>query len=42
MQGLDRLVRIEHIKVVNDGDFTGEVMMQTEAVIYYRSEVGQG
>jgi len=42
LQGLDRLVRIEHIKLVNDGDFGGEVIMQTEAVIYYRAEVGQG
>jgi Tfp pilus assembly protein PilO len=42
VQGLDRLVRIEHVKLVNDGDFSGEVIMQTEAVIYYRPEVGQG
>ena len=42
VQGLDRLVRIEHVKLVNDGDFGGEVVMQTEAVIYYRAEVGQG
>jgi Tfp pilus assembly protein PilO len=42
MQGLDRLVRIEHVKLTNDGDFCGEVTMQTEAVIYYRAEVGQG
>lgn len=42
VQGLDRLVRIEHVKLVNDGDFGGEVIMQTEAVIYYRAEVGQG
>lgn len=37
VQGLDRLVRIEHVKLVNDGDFSGEVTMQTEVVIYYRS-----
>ena len=42
VQGLDRLVRIEHVKLVNDGDFDGEVIMQTNAVIYYRAEVGQG
>jgi Tfp pilus assembly protein PilO len=49
MQGLDRLLRIEHVKLTNDGDFSGEVTMQTEAVIYYsprrdagRSQVGQG
>jgi Tfp pilus assembly protein PilO len=42
MQGLDRLVRIEHIKLVNDGGFGGEVLMQTNAVIYYGAEGGQG
>ncbi len=42
VQGLDRLVRIEHVKLVNDGDFNGEVIMQTNAVIYYRAEAGQG
>jgi Tfp pilus assembly protein PilO len=42
VQGLDRLVRIERVKLVNDGDFSGEVLMQTNAVIYYRAEVGQG
>jgi Tfp pilus assembly protein PilO len=42
VQGLDRLVRIEHVKLVNDGDFGGEVIMQTNAVIYYRAEVEQG
>jgi Tfp pilus assembly protein PilO len=42
VQGLDRLVRIEHVKLVNDGDFSGEVNMQTDAVIYYRAEAGQG
>ena len=42
VQGLDRLVRIEHVKLVNNGDFSGEVIMQTKAVIYYRAGVGQG
>jgi type IV pilus assembly protein PilO len=42
VQGLDRLVRIEHVKLANDGDFGGEVIMQINAVIYYRVEVGQG
>jgi Tfp pilus assembly protein PilO len=42
VQGLDRLVRIEHVKLANDGGFGGEVTMQTDAVIYYRAEVGQG
>jgi len=42
LQVLDRLVRIEQIKLVNDSDFSGEVGMQTEAVIYYRAETEQG
>ena len=42
LQGLDRLVRIEQVKLVNDSDFSGEVSMETRAVIYYRAKVGQG
>ena len=42
MQGLDRLVRIEQVKLVNDNDFSGEVSMQTKAFIYYRPEARQG
>ena len=42
VQGLDRLVRIERVKLVNDGDFGGEVIMQTNAVIYYRAEAERG
>ena len=42
LQSLDRLVRIEQVKLVNDKDFSGEVSMQTKAVIYYRTEASQG
>jgi len=42
LQGLDRSVRIEQVKLVNDSDFSGEVSMQTKAVIYYRTEAGRG
>ena len=42
LQGLDRLVRIEQIKLVNDQDFTGQASMQTKAVVYYRAEAEQG
>ncbi len=41
LQGLDRLVRIEQVKLTNDSDFTGEVKVQTKAVIYYRAQAGQ-
>jgi Tfp pilus assembly protein PilO len=36
MQDLDRLVRIEQVKLANDSDFIGEVEMKTKVVIYYR------
>lgn len=42
LQGLDRLIRVERIKLKNDNSFSGEVGMETEAVIYYRAELGQG
>jgi len=42
MQKLDRLVRIEHIKLANDSDFTGEVSLQTKVVIYYRPKSERG
>ncbi len=40
LQGLDRLIRIEHVKLDNDGDFGGEVSIQTQAVIYYSLKTG--
>jgi Tfp pilus assembly protein PilO len=42
LQVLDRLVRIEHVKLINNSDFNGEVSMETKAVIYYRTQAGQG
>jgi Tfp pilus assembly protein PilO len=42
IQDLDRLVRIEQIKLVNDSDFSGEVDMKTKVVIYYRPQAKQG
>ena len=42
IQMLDRLVRIEHIKLANDSDFTGEVSLQTKVVIYYRPKSERG
>ena len=37
LQVLDRLVRIEQVKLSNDSDFSGEVSMEAKAVIYYRT-----
>jgi len=42
LQRSDRLVRIEQVKLLNDSDFSGEVSMETRAVIYYRAKPGQG
>ena len=42
LQGLDRSVRVEQVKLVNDSDFSGEVSMQTKVSIYYVPEAEQG
>ncbi len=42
MQRLDRLVRIENIKLTNDSDFAGDVSMQAQVVIYYRPKSQRG
>jgi type IV pilus assembly protein PilO len=42
LQGLDRLVRIEQVKLSNDKDFNGQVSMEDREIIYYRTRVGQG
>jgi Tfp pilus assembly protein PilO len=42
LQGLDRLVRIEQVKLSNDKDCNGHVSMEARAIIYYRTKMGQG
>ena len=42
LQAQDRLVRIEKVTLSNDDNFSGQVSMETEAVVYYRAKVGQG
>jgi Tfp pilus assembly protein PilO len=42
LQSLDRLVRIEQVKLVNDNKFSGEISMETSAVVYCRPEAEQG
>ena len=42
MQKLDRLVRIERVKLLNDKDFSGEVSVQSKVVIYYRPQSERG
>ena len=36
LQELDRLIRIEHVQLLNDKDFDGIVKMQAKANVYYR------
>ncbi len=40
LQTLDRLVRIEQVRLSNDREFSGQVSMETKAFIYYRAKVG--
>jgi len=40
LKDLDRLIRIERVKLSNDNDYKGLVSMETKAVIYYRAKVG--
>ncbi len=42
LQAMDRLVRIQQVKLVNDRNFTGQVGMQTKVIIYYNSGGEQG
>ena len=42
LQTLNRLVRVEQVKLTNDTDYTGEVTMETRAVIYYGTRLTQG
>ncbi len=38
LQALDRKIRIQHVKLTNGTDFSGELKMETEIVIYYRPQ----
>ena len=42
LSSMSRLVRIQEVRLLNDRDFSGEVAMETKAVIYYRAESVQG
>lgn len=42
LQTLDRLVRIEKVRLSNDEKYGGRISMETEAVVYYRAKVEQG
>ena len=40
LQTLDRLIRIEQVKLSNDSDYNGQVSMEARAIIYYRAKIG--
>ena len=40
LQQMDRQIRIKQVKLKNEKDFSGEIKMDTEIVIYYRTQVG--
>ncbi len=42
LQEMDRLVRIEKVKLTNDSSYNGQASMATEVVVYYRTKVEQG
>lgn len=42
LQALDRLVRIERVKLSNDSGYNGQIHMETKAIIYYRAGMEQG
>ncbi|MEN6337704.1 MAG: type 4a pilus biogenesis protein PilO [Phycisphaerales bacterium] len=41
LQTLDRLVRIETVKIENDAAYSGRLTLQTEAFIFYQSKSAQ-
>jgi Tfp pilus assembly protein PilO len=40
LQALDRKIRISQVKLKNGTDFSGEVKMSTQIVIYYKTQAG--
>jgi len=42
LQNLGRLMRIERVKLTNDENYSGQVTMETEAVVYYKAKVEKG
>ena len=42
LQAMERLVRIEQVRLSNDDSYSGSVTMQTQAVVYYRKDTRNG
>jgi Tfp pilus assembly protein PilO len=41
LQELDRTIRIEKFHLVNDSEYTGQLRMEAEAIIYHRIPAGR-
>ena len=42
LQSMDRMVRVEEVKIVTDGDFSGQISMEAKATIYYQDQTEKG
>lgn len=42
LQSMDRTVRVEEIKLLTGGDFSGQISMEAKATIYYQAPSEQG
>ena len=42
LQSIDRMVRVEEIKLLTDGGFTGQISMEAKVTIYYQDQTGKG
>ncbi|TFG47736.1 MAG: hypothetical protein E4H40_05920 [Candidatus Brocadiia bacterium] len=41
LQSLNRAVRVEHVQLVNTSDYSGDLSMETRAMIFYRAPDGK-
>lgn len=42
LESMDRLIRIESVRFVNDKNFNGEITMETKAAVFYRGPESKG
>ncbi len=42
LQSMERLVRVQEVKLVTGGDFSGQINVEAKATIYYQSQAEQG
>ncbi len=41
LQSMDRMVRVEEIRLLTDGSFTGQISMEAKMTIYYQDQAEQ-